>query len=44
MSQKEHGEVRSTSGTLKGTYHYLDSPSPHPIQSKIGMGTNQKQG
>ena len=29
MSQKEHGEVRSTSGTLKGTYHYLDSPSPH---------------
>ena len=28
MSQKEHGEVRSTSGTLKGTYHYLDSPSP----------------
>lgn len=25
MSQKEHGEVRSTSGTLKGTYHYLDS-------------------
>ena len=29
MSQKEHGEVRSTSGTLKGTYHYLNSPSPH---------------
>ena len=23
MSQKEHGEVRSTSGTLKGIYHYL---------------------
>ena len=21
MSPKEHGEVRSTSGTLKGTYH-----------------------
>ena len=29
MSQKEHGEVRSTSGTLKGVYHYLNSPSPH---------------
>ena len=29
MSQKEHGEVRSTSGTLKGIYHYLNSPSPH---------------
>ena len=28
MSQKEHGEVRSTSGTLKGTYQYLNSPSP----------------
>ena len=28
MSQKEHGEVRSTSGTLKGIYHYLNSPSP----------------
>ena len=22
------GEVRSTSGTLKGIYHYLNSPSP----------------
>ena len=29
MFQKEHGEVRSTSGTLKGIYHYLNSPSPH---------------
>ena len=29
MSQKEQGEVRSTSGTLKGIYHYLNSPSPH---------------
>ncbi len=26
MSQKEHGEVRSTSGTLKGTYHYWILP------------------